>query len=183
MGNSPHTLRNIEIDGVSVGIKRGLRIASLRYFDSTGRSAVAVREALGRAVPEPLGAVEVELSPDGARRYLLAWRSPSETLFLCSDALLFAELERKLAAEVDGCMVDQSSGMRAIRVAGPRAGDFLLRLGAVSAMPEPGGARSARLAELPVLTIGEKGGGFLMLVERVYANHLFEWINATAADF
>ena len=80
-------------------------------------------------------------------------------------------------------MVDQSGGIRVLRVGGPRARDLLLRLGAASALPQPGEARTARLAELPVLTIGEEAGGYLLLVERVYANHLFEWIHATAADF
>ena len=59
----------------------------------------------------------------------------------------------------------------------------MLRLGAVTAIANVGEARSGRLAELQVLTACLQPGEFLMLVERVYANHLIEWIRATAADF
>jgi hypothetical protein len=38
------------------------------------------------------------------------------------------------------------------------------------------------LAELQVLTACLAPQEFLLLVERVYANHLLEWIGATAAD-
>jgi sarcosine oxidase gamma subunit len=154
----------------------------LRYFDPTGRFGAAVREALGRSLAEPLRAARAETSTRDAH-FILAWRSPTENLLLCNDPALFSELGRQLAALDDGCMVDQSGGIRAIRVGGPRARDLLLRLGAASALPEQGEARTARLAELPVLTIGEQAGGYLMLVERVCANHLFGWINTTAADF
>jgi hypothetical protein len=58
----------------------------------------------------------------------------------------------------------------------------LLRLGATSTIPNLGEARSGRLAELQVLTACLLPGEFLLLVERVYANHLLEWIGATAAD-
>jgi hypothetical protein len=58
----------------------------------------------------------------------------------------------------------------------------LLRLGAATAIPNLGEARSGRLAELQVLTACLVSGEVLLLVERVYANHLLEWIGATAAD-
>jgi sarcosine oxidase gamma subunit len=181
MDNSPHTLKNIDIEGLSVGIEPTGQIASLRYFDAAGKFAAAVREALGRPLAEPLRAIQVEHSAGGVH-FILAWRSPTENILLCHDSALFSGLERMLAAE-DGCMVDQSGGIRVLRVGGPRARDLLLRLGAASALPEPGEARTARLAELPVLTIGERTGGYLLLVERVYANHLFQWIHTTVADF
>ena len=60
MDNSPHTLRNIDIDGLSVGIEPADQIASLRYFDPAGRFAAAVREALGQPLAEPLRAIQVE---------------------------------------------------------------------------------------------------------------------------
>ena len=50
-------------------------------------------------------------------------------------------------------------------------------------LPEPGEARTGRLAELTVQTISVQAGEYLLLVERVYANHLFEWMSKTAADF
>jgi sarcosine oxidase gamma subunit len=181
MDNSPHTFKSLDIEGLSVGIEPADRIASLRYFDSTGSFAAAVHEALGQSLAEPLRAIEVEHSAGGLH-FILAWRSPTENILLCRDPVLFHGLERMLAAE-DGCMVDQSGGIRVLRVGGARARELLLRLGASSALPEPGEARTGRLADLPVLTVGERAGGYLLLVERVYANHLFEWIHATAADF
>jgi hypothetical protein len=59
----------------------------------------------------------------------------------------------------------------------------LQRLGAATAIASLGEARSGRLAELHVLTACVQSGEFLLLVERVYANHLIEWIRATVADF
>ena len=83
----------------------------------------------------------------------------------------------------DGCMVDQTGGICVLRVQGVRAGDLLLRLGATTAVPDLGEARSGRLAELHVLTACVQAGEYLLLVERVYADHLIGWIRATAADF
>ncbi len=181
MANSPHTLDNIEIDGLSVDGEAAYLIASLRYFDSTGQFAAAVSEAFGRPLAEPLAALRVE-SAAGGGHCILAWRSPSETLLLCQDAALFSALELKLAAQHDGCMVDQTGGLRVVRVAGSRARDFLLRLGAATTLPDLGAAHVGRLAELSVLTICVQPWEYLLLVERVYLPHLLGWIHATAAD-
>ena len=172
----------VEIGGLSVIEERGLLAASLRYFDAADRFVAAVCEAVGGPLPEPLRAVQVDLATSGAH-FLLAWRSRTETLLLSKDEAAFAALELRLAAEVDGCMVDQTGGMSAFRVRGLKARDLLVRLGAVTSIPEPGEARSSRLAELQVMTVCVQAGEFLLLVERVYANHLREWIGATVADF
>jgi sarcosine oxidase gamma subunit len=180
MHDSPHTLKRIEIEGLSVAEEPAYLIASLRYFDSTGRFAAAANEALGRPLAEPLHAIHVE--PSTGAHFILAWRGPSENLLLCSDQAAFSTVATKLAAAVDGCMVDQTGGIRVVRVAGSRARDLLLRLGAATALPDLGGARTGRLAELSVLTLCVRLSEYLLLVERVYAHHLFEWIHATAAD-
>ena len=172
----------IESQGVSVTADRGLLIASLRYFDQAGGFAAAVREAVGRALPEPLRAFQIGSATQGSY-VILAWRSPTETLLLSNDRAAFEELERELAAAPDGCMVNQTGGICVLRARGEKAGSLLLRLGAVTAIANVGEARSGRLAELQVLTACLQPGEFLMLVERVYANHLIEWIRATAADF
>jgi heterotetrameric sarcosine oxidase gamma subunit len=172
----------VEIDGLSVSADRDIQIASLRYFDFAGSFAAAVREIVGGTLPEPLRAIEVERATNAAH-FIFAWRSPTETLLLCKDRAAFAELEQRLAAAVDGCMVDQTGGVCVLRVQGVRAGDLLLRLGATTAIPALGEARSARLAELHVQTVCVQAGQFLLLVERVYADHLIGWIRATAADF
>jgi heterotetrameric sarcosine oxidase gamma subunit len=171
----------IEIDGLSVGADRDLQIASLRYFHLEGRFAAAVREAVGCALPEPLRAFQLGSATQGSY-VILAWRNPTETLLLSNDRAAFDELERQLAAAPDGSMVNQTGGISVLRVQGKKAHDLLLRLGAASAIPHLGEARSGRLAELQVLTACLVPGEFLLLVERVYANHLLEWIGVTAAD-
>jgi hypothetical protein len=181
VGNSRSTPA-VEIDGLSVSDDPGLQVASLRYFDTAGAFAGAVREIIGRPVPEPLHATQVEPPPNNAH-FILAWRSPTETLLLCSDRVAFADLERRLAAAADGCMVEQTGGIRVLRVQGFRTRELFLRLGATTAIPSLGEARSGRLAEVHVLTACVQAREFLLLVERVYAAHLLEWIRATAADF
>jgi len=171
----------IEIDGLSVGAVHDIQVASLRYFHHTGRFAAAVHEAVGRALPEPLRAFQIGSAAQGSY-VILAWRSPTETLLLSNDRAAFDELERQLADTMDGCMVNQTGGIGVFRVTGKKAGDLLPRLGATTAIPNLGEARSGRLAELQMMTACLLSGEFLLLVERVYANHLLEWIRATAAD-
>jgi hypothetical protein len=171
----------VEIHGLFVSADRDVQIASLRYFDSAGGFAAAVREAVGRPLPEPLHAIQVGSAKQGPY-VILAWRSPTETLLLTDDRAAFDDLERQLAAAVDGCMVNQTGGLCVLRVQGLKAGDLLLRLGAATAIPNLGEARSGRLAELQVLTACVHAGEYLLLVEQVYANHLLEWIHATAVD-
>jgi len=182
MGNSPSRTSVIEADGISVKIDVGLQVASLRYFDSTGSFADAVREAVGEPLPEPLHALRIDSGADDAHS-ILAWRSPTETLFLSSDARPFNDLERQLADSPEGCMVNQTGGIRALRIQGSRTHDLLLRLGAPTAIPRLGEARSSRLAELHVLVVCVQPGELILLVEGVYADHLLEWMAATVADF
>jgi sarcosine oxidase gamma subunit len=169
------------MDGLSVRTELAYQAASLRYFDTTARFAAALSETLGRPLAEPRRAARVEQSTGGAH-VILAWRSPTENSLLCSDPAAFSALAAKLGAAPDGCMVDQSGGIRVIRVAGHRARDLLLRLGAATTLPELGEARTGRLAEVSVQTLSVEKGEYLLLVERVYLRHLIDWINATAAD-
>jgi sarcosine oxidase gamma subunit len=182
MASVPAESSAVEVAGLCVRVQREVEIASLRYFDAADRFVATVREAVGSPLPAPLRALQVEAGLNGAR-FILLWRSPTETLLLSHDPAAFAELGARTAAEVDGCMVVQTGGMRVLRVKGPKARDLLLRLGAASAMPAPGEARTGRLAELSVLTACVQAGEYLLVVERVYANHLLEWIRATVADF
>jgi len=78
----------IESQGVSVTADRGLLIASLRYFDQAGGFAAAVREAVGRALPEPLRAFQIGSATQGSY-VMLAWRSPTESLLLTNDLAAF----------------------------------------------------------------------------------------------
>lgn len=170
----------IEAVGLSVSVDDAFLAASLRYFDSHGGFATAVREAVGRPLPEPLRAIRAELATNP--KVTLVWRSPTETLLLCKDAQAFVQLERRLAAAADGCMVDQTGGIRVVRVRGPKTDDLLARLGENCVAPGMGEARTGRLAELQVTALRIEAGEVLLLVDRVYAEHLLEWIAVTAGD-
>ena len=182
MASSPAESSEVEVAGLSVRVQRQVEVASLRYFDAADRFVATVCEFLGGPLPAPLRAVRVDARPSGAR-FILLWRSPTETLLLSYDPAALAELDQRVASEVDGCMVVQTGGIRVLRVAGPKARDLLLRLGSAAAIPALGEARTGRLAELHVLTTCVQAGEYLLLVERVYANHLLDWIRATVADF
>jgi sarcosine oxidase gamma subunit len=179
MDSSPNDFQGIESGNLSVRTEPGYHIASLRYFDRAGPFTDAVSEELGCKLPEPLGAARIE---HGGSHSILAWRSPRETLFLCSDAERFAALEHRIAGAADGCLVNQCGGIRVVRVSGAQARGLLLRLGAATTLPHLGEARTGRLAELSVLSLGVVPDEYLLLVERVYVHHLLDWIQATAAD-
>ncbi len=135
----------IEVKGLTVDGIRGMRVASLRYFDPAGNFAEAVGGSIGRPLPQPLradSATLVSTNQRGDAKFILAWRSPTETLLLSVDRGAFAHLEESLASVADGCMVDQSGGLCAVRVSGSRAEDMLLRLGSSASIP--GGRRSAQ---------------------------------------
>jgi sarcosine oxidase gamma subunit len=82
-----------------------------------------------------------------------------------------------------GCFVDQTGGILAWQISGARARDVLERIGSAASIAAPGEARTGRFAELPVLTLSVRAGEFVLLVERVYSEHLVGWISETAADF
>ncbi len=171
----------MEVNGMRVEHARGMRVASLRYFDRGGKFAAVVRESVGRPMPEPLRADSVDgVSEDP--RFILAWRSPTETLLLSTDEAAFAGLEERLAGEVDGCMVNQTGGLCALRVRG-RTDDLLLRLGSSDSIPGVGEARASRMADLQALAVCVQAGTLFLLVERVYVAHLLDSIGRTAADF
>jgi sarcosine oxidase gamma subunit len=175
-------------DGLSVRWDHGLSVASLRYFDPAGSFEVEVSEVLGGPLPAPLRAHRCVLPAEkagaaGSSEMMLAWRSPTETLLVTADAGCLSRVGRFAAARSDGCLVDQTGGILTLVVAGARAPDLLLRLGSTDAIPALGEARSSRLAELPVMSVCARSGEILLLVERVYARHLFGWIRETVADF
>jgi sarcosine oxidase gamma subunit len=188
--NSQELFAAIEVKGLTVDGIRGMQVASLRYFNPAGNFADVVKERLGRALPQPLRAdsatvvstTHVSMTQGGDSKFILAWRSPTETLLLSADRGAFAHLEESLASVPDGCMVDQTGGLCAVRVSGSRAGDMLVRLGSSASIPAVGEARSSRLADLQVLTLCVQPGTLILLVERVYLAHLVGWMSITAAD-
>jgi heterotetrameric sarcosine oxidase gamma subunit len=178
LSNSKQHPLSIAAEGLRVEAQDDLLAASLRYFDAAGSFAAAVRETTGQPIPAALAATFTAGS-----FLLLAWRSPTETLLLCSERAVFAELERRLLAATDGCMVEQTGGVCVYRVQGPRARELLQRIGAATAVPGVGEARTGRLAELQVLTACVRTQEYLLVVERAYADHLDGWIRTTVADF
>jgi hypothetical protein len=169
-------------DDLSVCHDVQFEAAALRYFDATGRFTAAVLEVLAVPMPLSLRATAVG-GTDDEPQLILAWRSPTDTLMLSRDVEIFRRLQQRLSGMADGCMVEQTGGVSVLRVRGRRAGDLLLRLGAVSSIPPPGAAFGGRMAELQVLTVCLRAGEYWLLVERVYADHLLDWIGQTAADF
>jgi sarcosine oxidase gamma subunit len=188
--NSQELFGAIEVNGLTVDGIRGMQVASLRYFDPAGNFAGVAKELIGRALPQPLRADSATLSSatlgsttlGGDVKFILAWRSPTETLLLSADRGAFAHLKDSLASVPDGCLVDQTGGLCAVRVSGSRAGDMLLRLGSSASIPAVGEARSSRLADLQVLTLCVQPDTLILLVERVYLAHLLGWMSTTVAD-
>jgi sarcosine oxidase gamma subunit len=174
-------------DGLSVQWDHGLSVASLRYLDPAGPFAVEVSAMLGGPLPAPLRAQRRALATERAgtagSELVVAWRSPTETLLVTADAGCLTAVDKFAANRSDGCLVDQTGGILTLVVAGARAPDLLRRLGSTDAVPALGEARTSRLAELSVMSLCTRPGEILLLVERVYARHLFGWIRETVADF
>jgi sarcosine oxidase gamma subunit len=115
-------------------------------------------------------------------RWILAWRSPTETWVLGSDPRDMTELEAQFAASGDACAVDQTGGIGTLRVQGERTDDLLLRLGSTASVPSLGEARTSRIAEIAVMTLRVRSDELLLLFENAHAGHLLGWIEAIAAD-
>lgn len=163
--------------GLAVRLEPSMGAATLRYFESGGAFAAAVREATGVPLPQPLEAAQ---SSDG--QLTLAWRSPTETLLLTMSGQQLTELEERLASSREGCLVNLSGGLKVLRATGERPADLLCRLGGTASVPRPGEARRSRLADVPVLALCLAPGEVLLVVDRVYAEHLTGWIRETLLD-
>jgi sarcosine oxidase gamma subunit len=174
----------VEIAGLSVELVREWCIGSLRHFDAAGSVEAHLRELLGGPMPQPLKAVRYSVR-SSAQEIVLAWRSPTEILLMSMDGAAFAAIvaQAEEASPTAGCMVAQTGGLWVWRVTGALTRDLLLRLGSIASIPGPGEARASRIAELPVLALCVEEGQILLVVERVYSEHLLGWIRDTAADF
>jgi heterotetrameric sarcosine oxidase gamma subunit len=167
-----------QLPDLSVQLDETVAVLTLRYFTAGGAFAAALRAALGTGLPATQAAVS-------AAGVLLAWRSPTETLAVGTDA---STLAQRLADSADGCCVDLTGGMKVLRVAGARSAEFLCRLGGTGVVPRAGESRRGRVCEVPVQLIGVPGPAdaqaseTLFVVERVYAPHVLGWIRETLAD-
>lgn len=172
---------SLSIDpSLSVEPRHDWHIGALRYFDGAGAMGANLRGVVGGSLPGPLAAVRYA---SAQAELILAWRSPTETLIMTADRAAFAAVASRAAEDRSaGYLVDQTGGVRAWQLAGVRARDALERIGSAGSIPALGGARTGRLADLPVLSLSVREGEFVLLVERVYSEHLLGWISETAAD-
>jgi hypothetical protein len=168
--------RRIEAAGLSVETQTALQAAALRYFSGDGPFAAAVHALTGLKLPPAL-------ATRGREEWLLAWRSPTETLCLTDDRAGLLALERALAGLADGCLVNLSSAVSVLRLTGARIADLLCRLGGTASVPHAGEARRSRLADVPVLALGISAEVTLLIVDRVHGEHLLGWINETLLDW
>jgi len=166
-----------QVSGCTVALDARWQAASLRSL-SAQAPAAALRELAGLAPPATLAACA---SADG--RWRLAWRSPSETLCLASDASLLAALAAHLCALPEVCLVDLSCALRVLRVTGERRAELLGCLGGSDGVPAPGQACRSRMAEVAVLSVAAGAEETLLVVDRAHLPHLAAWIRATLADF
>lgn len=167
------------IDGLEVQLERGMHVGALRFLDAAALGVLG-GAVPGAVLPRPRQALTI--APGTAGEILLAWRSPTEVLVVSASAAPFDALETALTAATQACFVDLTGGFWALRAAGPRAQDLLLRLGGAFAVPKPGEALIGRFAELSVVAVCPQPEEYLLLVERVYAEHLLAWTSATIGD-
>ena len=172
----------VETAGLHVRVDRSWQVAALRSFEPLGPYAAEFLAWSGTGLPAPLRAIAPQW-PAMLSTFILAWRSPTETWALSMDAPSFNDLKTRVANSQHGCCVDQTGGLWVLKATGERVADLLLRIGAVASVPSAGDAHVSRIAEVPVLTMCISPGETLMVVERVYAEHLLNWIRATAGDF
>lgn len=175
------TLAIQSADGITIDLDRTVQIASLRYFDASAFSA-RLRPLLNKDLPAALGAVRATLAASGEECILL-WRSPTETWLLCATSAPITALERALADAEDCRLIPQTGGILAFHIEGPRTADLLERLGSTAATPQPGEALTGRLADITVTVFGVQSDEAVLLVDRVYADHLQGWIGETLYDF
>jgi sarcosine oxidase gamma subunit len=175
------SLSPVEAPGIRVSFDQDMHVVSLRYFDPSGAFSRTAQASIGMQLPNRLCATYA-VQRTGADRAILAWRSPTESLLLCDQAALIAQLHVDVATLNDGCVVDQTGGTWVLRASGERIADLFARLGGQATLPVIGAARRGRLADIAVLALQVQPGEILLIVERLYADHLMGWIRASAPD-
>jgi hypothetical protein len=174
-------LSPVETSGLSVRLDLDVQVASLRFFAAGGAFASAVQRHLGAPLPATLSAIAVSSLAAG-NWALLAWRSPTESILLCSEPELVAKLSSAAEALDDGCVVVHTGGARVLRAAGEAVADLFARMGGQATLPAVGEARRSRLADVPILALHVQAGEILLVVDRPFAEHAMNWIRSTALD-
>ena len=185
-----HSAEGIIVDGLSALADRATCVTALRYFAENRAANAIVQSFTGASLPAPLTVVAARggRAPWGEERrnrdrWILAWRSPTETWLLCANELEMTELHARIGTLPDACAVDQTGGIGVLRVRGERTADLLVRLGSTASVPALGEARTSRIAELAVTALRVQDDEILLLLDQAYADHLLGGIGATARDF
>jgi hypothetical protein len=174
-------LKPIEVPSLHVSVVHGAHVVSLRHFDSEGQFARAVEGIIGAPLP---GLLATELATRSPPRYwaILAWQTPTEALLLCDDELPIEKLSAEVSALTDGCVIDQTGGMKVLRMSGEGVQSMVARISGQATYPQIGQARRGRFADVPVLALQAHPGEILLVVERLYMEHLMESIRVSAGD-
>jgi sarcosine oxidase gamma subunit len=174
------SLASIAATGLRAQVDWRLHVGSLRYFDSDSSFGPVIANALGVELPGVLKASPV---PGEGGGDLVAWRSPTEALVICASGSRFHAIQALCTGRRDGCFVDQTGGLCVIRASGERMSDLFSRLCGSALLPAPGEAKRGRLADVPALALSVSDSEMLFVTERMYLEHLMDWIRSTATDF
>lgn len=152
-----------------LSVDASVRIASLRYCNPRGDFAAGL-STLGIALPEPLRCVVAR--PAVGVVDIFAWRSPTETVWICDSPLRFDEIKSTVKEADDGHVVDQTNGRRLVHLRGPRSEDLLAHLGSGFAEIAVGATKVGRMADIAVLACKPSKEQMLLVVDRLYLEHL-----------
>jgi|GEM_PF-1384877 len=175
------SLEPVEGPGLRVSLDRDVRVAALRYFHPTGDFAARAADAAGMPLPTALKA-SASTTADHHTLVVLAWRSPTETILLCGSRSAFENIQRLCCSADDGCFIDQTGGLIVLHASGARFADLFSRIGNIVALPGAGESKRSLMADVPVLAVRQDGGDTYLILDRLYREHLMNWIRETAAD-
>src|ERR1700722_9647106 len=164
----------VDVPSAAASVDPSVRIASLRYYDPHGAFAAALLPH-GLTLPRPLRCV-VAGSAAGSID-ILAWRSPTETVWIVDSAPRLDVLRRALSATDEGCLIDQTHGRRLIRLNGGAARS-LAHLGSGFAEIELGVVRVGRMADIAVLACRPRAEEWLLIVDRLYLEHFIGYLKS-----
>jgi sarcosine oxidase gamma subunit len=159
-------------------VNGSVRIASLRYYDPCGTFTAAL-SALQIALPEPLRCTVARPAPGAAD--IFAWRSPTETIWICDSPPRFDEIKNALKEADDGYVIDQTSGRRTVQFRGPGSAKMLAQLGSGFAEIAVGASKIGRMADIAVLVCKPNEEETLLVVDRLYLEHLLGFMPLLAA--
>jgi methylglutamate dehydrogenase subunit D len=170
-------------DGPGVTLRLHHPLAIVTIMARKGRAealAAALGDGFGLALPGP------GQSTTG-KDVVLRWAGPEQWLAIAEGAR-DGELYRRLAAALaeTASLVDQSHGRVAIVIAGPRARAVLAKGTAVDLHPSrfrPDQVAMTQMAHVGVHLTKVAPDAFELLVFRSFAESLFEFLSAMAAEY